>query len=124
MKVRADYVTNSSSSSFILARKGELTDLQKEAIIEFVEKEMLGKKMLTTVSTEEEIQKVIDEEYLSDSCEDEIRVALKDGKDIYGGWIDFEDCSYHLADMFISLWNKLEETDGENFVAIDGSLEY
>lgn len=44
MKVRTDFVTNSSSSSFILARKAELSEKQKEAIVEFVVERMLGEK--------------------------------------------------------------------------------
>lgn len=124
MKIRTDYVTNSSSSSFILARKGELTEAQKAAIIKFVEEEMLGNKLLTPKNTEEEIQKVFDEEYISEDNQEEIRDALKQGKTIYNGWVSFEESEYGLAEMFISLWNKLEEADGQNFMAIDASLEY
>lgn len=124
MKIRTDYVTNSSSSSFILARKGELTEAQKAAIIEFVEVEMLGRKMLTPENSEEEIQKLIDEAYINEYYQEEIRDALKQGNSIYGGWVSFEQCEYDYADMLTSLWEKLEEVDGENFKAIDGSLEY
>ena len=41
MKIRSDYVTNSSSSSFILARKGELNEAQKEAILRYVTERMM-----------------------------------------------------------------------------------
>ena len=37
-----DFVTNSSSSSFILARNEHLNEKQKDKIIEYVEKTFLG----------------------------------------------------------------------------------
>ena len=41
MKTRSDFVTNSSSSSFIIARSEELTEKQKDAILDFVTKNFL-----------------------------------------------------------------------------------
>ena len=44
MKVRSDFVTNSSSSSFILARKDELTEEQKQLILDYVCNNLLGRR--------------------------------------------------------------------------------
>lgn len=80
MKVRTDFVTNSSSSSFILARKGELTEKQKQVIIEYVEEKMLGRKMLTPGSSEEAIRKAVEENYIDEDFQEKIKRHWKKEK--------------------------------------------
>lgn len=124
MKVRMDYVTNSSSSSFIIARKEKLSEKLKSAIVEFVEEELLGAKMLTPDNTEEQIQKAFDEEYIDDDEQELIRKALKEGKTVYNGCVVFECCEYNYAELFETLWKKLEDASDGEFVTIDGDLSY
>lgn len=126
MKVRMDFVTNSSSSSFILARKLEMNEKQKEEILKYVERNFLGKPMLTPESTEAEIQKIFDEEWEFRNADTQLKVRemLREGKSVCSGYVCFEECEYDYASVFGEIWEIMEENGEGNFVEIDGDLSY
>lgn len=123
MKIRTDFVINSSSSSFVLARKGALNEKQKAAVIAYIEENLLGKR----VGSSDQLQQFAEE---NGFCEDsklyqESREYLEKGYVISGDTIDFE-CMFGEEYVCIlkNIWRILEENGEGNFVGLDTDLSY
>ena len=56
MKLRTSFVTNSSSSSFIVAHNNNFTEEQRDRLADFALKNFLGDD---TCSTEEELDSIV-----------------------------------------------------------------
>lgn len=99
MKLRTSFVTNSSSSSFIVAHNNNFTEEQRDSLADFALKNFLGN---TTCSTEEELVNYFNKTY---------RLKLKVGEftDSNGNIKDLFEADESLKDEFI------EEYDGYEY---------
>ncbi|MBO6113892.1 MAG: hypothetical protein J6P57_02425 [Lachnospiraceae bacterium] len=148
MKIRTDFVTNSSSSSFLVAKKGDLNDIQKEQILNYVISECFGGKINVTCEEIDNYLRIMEEAerekkscyelYKCDSCPgakacdmnlnkykiDKLKNAISNGMDIYSGSVDFEYDFDNNARMIKDVWKILEENNSDNFMGIDTKLSY
>ena len=132
MKIRNGFVTNSSSSSFVIAKKDNFSKEEEQIIIEYVKKNMFGKKI---ASTKEELDEFFKENYYEDVNDESFKnsykykkyqkalEAIENGLSIYSDWICFEECEYNYGAIFQDLWEELSK-NSNNFKEIDTELDY
>ena len=114
MKIRQDFVTNSSSSS----------EKQKAAVIRYVEETFLG----SPVPKEEKAfqaflqENGLDEDY--DDAVDQMREIIREGRTPWYGNVTFDEPEYNISALYQGLWEAIEEADPERFEGIDTDLSY
>ncbi len=124
MKTRNDFVTNSSSSSFLVAYRDGISEKQKIALAEAVLPRLLGEAVLDADSSPEDIRETAAWGWKSDQREEKIRAALKEGLQVHEGEVSFEETEYCYANLLQVMWEALERAGDGKFVTIDTDLDY
>ena len=98
--------------------------------MDYIIDQMLGKKILASddVKTEAEldtkVSKLAETDYWVGEMQDEIKEALKSGKDIYMGTVNHERAGGYYCDLFEDIWRILARNGQGNFEAIQDDLSY
>jgi len=125
MKIRMDFVTNSSSSSFLLARKngGTISQKGRDKLADVMIKHFLGDMDIVSES-EEYLQAYMDDNGIGSGDRDYgmIKDTLAEGYEILEGVVSWEECEQSYAELVDAMIGVLKQE--ENYKIINDDLSY